>query len=201
MKTGNRGLQTMEINVKKIAVILPGIGYHKDKPLLYYGIRIASNMGYEIHCMEYHDMPQKIKGDAQMMQKAAEMAYEQTCAQLEEIKFDEYDNILFISKSIGTVVSAKYVAEHKLNAGQIWYTPVEATLSFGAKDVVSFIGEKDPWSDVKTVINIAKEQGIVLYSYSDCNHSLECDDVDRNIEILGDVMKKTREYISLIRGQ
>ena len=28
----------------KLAVIFPGIGYHTDKPLLYYGKKLAKNM-------------------------------------------------------------------------------------------------------------------------------------------------------------
>ena len=34
--------------MKKIAVIFPGVGYHADKPLLYYSKKIASQNGYEI---------------------------------------------------------------------------------------------------------------------------------------------------------
>ena len=33
---------------KKIAVLFPGIGYHTDKPLLYYGKKLAGERGYEI---------------------------------------------------------------------------------------------------------------------------------------------------------
>ena len=32
----------------KLAVIFPGIGYTADKPLLYFGRRIAVDCGYEI---------------------------------------------------------------------------------------------------------------------------------------------------------
>ena len=34
-----------------------------------------------------------------------------------------------------------------------------------------------------------------LYVYDDCNHSLECGDTERNLEILKDVMEKTREFL------
>ena len=34
-----------------------------------------------------------------------------------------------------------------------------------------------------------------LYVYDDCNHSLECGDTERNLEILGDVMVKTKEFL------
>ena len=90
---------------------------------------------------------------------------------------------------------AKYASEHVPESRQIWYTPVEATFSFGAKDVIAFIGDEDPWSDVAKVKKMAEEQGITLFSYPDCNHSLETDDVDTNLVNLRDVMVKTARFI------
>ena len=76
---------------KKLAVIFPGIGYHKDKPLLYYSTKLVQGAGYDVIHVEYHDMPQKIKGNAAMMQKAAELAYAQTEEQLKDVAFSDYD--------------------------------------------------------------------------------------------------------------
>lgn len=180
---------------KKLAVIFTGIGYHKDKPLLYYAARLVKNKGFEVINVEFHDMPQKIIGDADMMRKAAEIALKQAEEQLGSISFGEYDKVLFIGKSIGTVTLARYAADHAPDAGQIWYTPVEATFSFGAKDVVAFIGDDDPWSDVSKVKQMGAEKGITLFSYPKCNHSLETDDVDVNLVNLRDVMKKTEQFI------
>ena len=183
------------MEIKKLAIILPGIGYHKDKPLLYYAAKLVHSKGYDVVNVEYHDMPGKIRGNEAMMRKAAELAYAQTVEQLSQVAFADFSDILFIGKSIGTVALAKYVSDHEINAKQIWYTPVEATFSFGAREVMAFIGDADPWSDVDKVKATAKDQGIPLYSYPDCNHSLECDDVARNIEIIREVMEKTAEYI------
>lgn len=187
-----------EVGMKKsdkLAVIFPGIGYHKDKPLLYYATKLVQNAGYEVISIEYHDMPQKIRGNIEMMKKAAMLACEQTTEQLSQVAFTDYEDVLFIGKSIGTVALSKYAADRRIKAGQIWYTPVEATFSFAAKEVIAFIGDADPWSDVDEVKKLAKEQKIRLYSYPDCNHSLECEEVDRNLEILRDVMQKTDRYI------
>ena len=38
---------------KKLAVIFPGVGYHSDKPLLYYSKKLAKNHGYEIKEVKY----------------------------------------------------------------------------------------------------------------------------------------------------
>ena len=41
--TGDGGM----LKMSKIAVLFPGIGYHKDKPLLYYSMKIAKEDGYQ----------------------------------------------------------------------------------------------------------------------------------------------------------
>ncbi|MCR4788131.1 MAG: alpha/beta hydrolase [Lachnospiraceae bacterium] len=183
------------MNEKKLSVIFPGIGYHTDKPLLYFGTKLARSSGYDTVFIGYHDMPQKIRGDMAMMKKAALLAYEQSADQLKSVRFEDYDDVLFIGKSIGTVAMAKYASDNKLNVRQIWYTPVEATFSFASGNTVAFIGDADPWSDVDKVKNIAKDLGIKLYSYPECNHSLECGDVARDLETLSDVMRLSELFI------
>ena len=178
----------------KLAVVFPGIGYHKDKPLLYYSAKLVAGMGYDVMSIGYHEMVRKIRGNAEMMRKAAELAYAQGAEQLAGVRFEELEDILFIGKSIGTVALARYAAEHQIKAGQIWYTPVEATFSFASKNVIAFIGDADPWSDVSNIHSMAGELGIELHSYPGCNHSLECDSVDANIANLRDVMLKTEAF-------
>ncbi len=180
----------------KLAVVFPGIGYHKDKPLLYYSSRIAQNSGYETRYIEYHDMPQKIRGNLEMMKKAAALAFMQTKEQLDDIVFSDYDDVLFIGKSIGTVVLTRYATARGINARQIWYTPVEATFSSGTHGAIAFIGDDDPWSNVDLVKKLAAQQKIELHSYPLCNHSLECDDIDQNLINLRNIMDITGRFIN-----
>lgn len=181
---------------KKIAVIFPGIGYHKDKPLLYYAGKILKGLGYEIVDVSYHDMPSDVRDDMQKRKKAVEIAYSQAKEQLSNIVFEGYDSVIFAGKSIGTIIAAMYAKEHGVQARQLWYTPLEATYSIGAEDAVAFIGDSDPWSDVEEVKRISYEQGIEIYSYENSNHSLETDDVLKNIGIIRDVMEKTTEFLA-----
>ena len=82
------------MNDKKLAVIFPGIGYHKDKPLLYYAAKLMQNKGYDVINIEYHDMPQKIRGNAEMMRTAAELAIQQSREVLQNIPMHSDTNIL-----------------------------------------------------------------------------------------------------------
>ena len=93
---------------KKLAVIFPGIGYHTDKPLLYYAKKLAVKHGYQIVEVAYQGFRKDIKGNADKMQEAFESALRQTENQLAEQVWPDTDEILFISKSIGTIVAAAY---------------------------------------------------------------------------------------------
>ena len=182
---------------KMIAVICPGIGYHKDKPLLYYSARLAQEAGYELFHADYHDMPRKIMGDSKMIAQAAELAFRQTEEQLQSVQWDAYDEILLIGKSIGTIAAAKYAADHAIPARQLWYTPLLETFSFAAsaQECIAFLGEADPWSDPDRMKQAAAAHRIPMYLYPQCNHSLECGDSLRNIDNLRDVMQITARFI------
>ena len=47
--------------MKKLAVIFPGVGYHTDKPLLYYSKKLASRNGYEIVEVPYGKFPKGVR--------------------------------------------------------------------------------------------------------------------------------------------
>ena len=53
--------------MRKLAVIFPGVGYHTDKPLLYYSKKIAAQNGYEIREVPYGNFPQGVKGSKEKM--------------------------------------------------------------------------------------------------------------------------------------
>jgi len=180
---------------RKFAVIFPGMGYNKDKPLLYHAGKLVRELGYDVIDVEYHDLPQKIRGNRELMIEAAQKAYGQAEEILADIKLTARDDIIFIGKSIGTFISAKYVYDHNLSAIQIWYTPVEPTYSFESKKTAAFIGDADPWSDYDKVKKKADSLEIPLYTYSGCNHSLERGDTINDVETLMDVIRKTSEYL------
>ena len=95
----------------KLAVFFPGIGYTVDKPLLYYSRKIAAELGYEIKLLPYQGFPAKIQGDAGRMQKSFQIALSQAQEMLSETDFSAYDEILFVGKSIRTIVAAKIASD------------------------------------------------------------------------------------------
>ena len=85
--------------MSKIAVYFPGIGYHCDKPLLYYSRNCACELGYKDYKnVSYTYNAGNIRGNEKKMKDAYEALLSQTEAALTDIDWSAYDDILFISK-------------------------------------------------------------------------------------------------------
>ncbi len=182
--------------MSKIAVCFPGIGYHCDKPLLYYGRSIAYKLGYgNSRNVSYAYNAGNIRGNEEKMKEVYEILFLQAEAELADITWSEYDDMLFISKSIGTILAASYAKKYGLkNVRQILYTPLAQTYLFAPDHAIGFIGTADPWSDTDEVIRLSGANHIPLTVYEGCNHSLECNDTLKNIETLKDVMQRTMDF-------
>lgn len=182
--------------MSKIAVYFPGIGYHCDKPLLYYGRKIACELGYKNdRNVNYTYQAGNIRGNEEKMKEAYETLFSQTEAGLADIVWSEHDDILFISKSIGTIIATSYAEKYGLKqARHILYTPLAQTYLFAPDHAIAFIGTADPWSDTDEIIRLSNINHIPLTVYDGCNHSLECNDTLKNIENLKDIMQRTRDF-------
>ena len=182
--------------MSKIAVYFPGIGYHCDKPLLYYSRNIACELGYKNYRnISYTYNAGNIRGNEAKMTEAYEALFLQAETELADIDWSEYDDILFVSKSIGTIIAASYAAKYRLkDARHILYTPLAQTYLFPPKHAISFIGTADPWSDTDEIIQLSNANHIPLTVYDGCNHSLESKHTLSDIENLKDIMQRTFDY-------
>ena len=82
----------------KLAVIFPGIGYHVDKPLLYYSRKLALQYGYQVINVPYGNFPADVKGSEEKMREAFQSALSQTEEILKDVPFENYEEIVFIAK-------------------------------------------------------------------------------------------------------
>lgn len=182
--------------MSKIAVYFPGIGYHCDKPLLYYSRNCACELGYKDYKnVSYTYNARNIRGNEKKMKDAYEALLSQTEAALTDIGWSAYDDILFISKSIGTIISTSYAKKYELGkARHILYTPLAQTFLFAPTNAIAFIGTADPWSDTDEIIRLSNANHIPISVYEGCNHSLECADTLKNIENLKDIMQRTMDF-------
>lgn len=182
---------------KKIAVLFPGIGYTCDKPLLYYAGKLAAGKGYEILKVEYGNFPSGIKGDKEKMIEAFQSGLEQTEDILSQVCWEEYEDILFISKSIGTVISAAFAKKYKLNVKNILFTPLKQTFPFADNNSIVFHGTADPWANTDDIVEMCKKLEIPLFLTERGNHSLETGDVIEDLINLKIIMKEVNMFMEL----
>ncbi|MDO4306202.1 MAG: alpha/beta hydrolase [Eubacteriales bacterium] len=164
--------------MKKLAVIFPGVGYTCEKPLLYYTASAAADKEYEIVRLDYGQDIHSFRGRTPLeLEPVIGLALKRSLRQLQNIRFQDYERILFISKSIGTVIACETQKQLALT-GKVRHfllTPIPATLPYLKQaEGVFFSGTADPYIPEKTVRQAArlypsKTGGI----FEGCNHSLE----------------------------
>ena len=182
--------------MKKTAVIFPGIGYHADKPLLYYGAKLAISLGYEVIKTEYPFCSVNLlEANEEQMRSFTEGCVKKTVAELKE-KLAGVEDILFISKSIGTAVATASAGMLGCEVRHILFTPLKDTFVFVKPGSgIAFNGTKDSWADWKLVKELCEKKDIPLTTFEDANHSLETGDVMTDLAAMQKVMTKTEQYI------
>jgi phosphoglycolate phosphatase len=167
------------MNSDKLAVIFPGMGYHSDKPLLYYSKKLARERGYELIEISYdfEVRARDIMNDKAAKNEAFLHAVRETKKQLSSVNYADYRDVVFIGKSIGTAVAAYFDKENGIDARHIVFTPVPETFSHLRDDCgIVFHGTADPWCDTRLAESMCKELHLELVRIDGANHSLETND-------------------------
>lgn len=208
---------------KKIGVIFPGMGYHSDKPVLYYGKKLLLSKGYDVQVIEYGEIP----SGKEHIKEAIQIGYSAALPRLLEILSEDYDDIVFIGKSIGTVIAARIASEkspslHSVNSlppvhplqptqsirqinpiRQILATPIPETIPYlllqedsSSASQLVLHGNADPYMDTDTLISACKRMNIPHFLFQDANHSLEIPvDIPKTAEYISEIAKIYSDFI------
>ena len=180
----------------KLAVLFPGLGYHCDKPLLYYARKLALKYGYTVREVAYGPLPKNVKGDPEGMAECFRLGLAAAEAQLADVDWDVCEDVLLIGKSIGTAVAAAFAGRHAPRARSVWYTPLAETFPPIRGEGIAFHGTKDPWAETAAVLEGCEAKGIPCFLTENANHSLETGDVQTDLMNLRTVMERTEAYIA-----
>lgn len=119
--------------MKKLAVIFPGVGYTCAKPLLYYTAAMAEEYGYETIRLDYGKDIHSFKGRTpDALKPVTQLALSRVMPALLDLSAASYEEVLFISKSIGTVIACQAEKELTLSrpVRHFLMTPIPATLPY-----------------------------------------------------------------------
>ena len=183
--------------MNKIAVIFSGVGYTTDRPLLYYAGRLAVAHGYEVVSVDFSGIrwsKEELK-DHRRFAEILDECLKKTELKLGGVKMGSMEEIVFISKSIGTVVAAWFAKEKGIRAKQIYFSPLVLLEEYAQEGGIAFYGDSDPLADAKEMERICAEKKIKAYKTAGGNHSLETGDTEENLKNLTGIMKSVKEYI------
>lgn len=147
-------------------------------------------------CIIYGELPEpKEKNEVPVWDEVVNTAIIRAKEQLKKVKFQDFDRVVFVSKSIGTVVAASVDREWKLCADHIFYTPVSESFQVMGDKGIVFHGTADPLAYTAEVIEECKKRSLPLQLIDKGNHSLETGNPVKDIIILKNVMEITEDYL------
>lgn len=180
-----------------LAVIMPGIGYTLDRPLMDYSKKLALELGYDVLSIEYGF--QIVRKDLNV-EEDIQYVINESMDIFKAALNKNYKQIVFISKSIGTIIHTSLCNEaSNYEVKNIYLTPINETMKVGIKEnslVVS--GTNDPLISKETIEEIRKIKGVNIVEVKHGDHSLNIqDNVLNSIQILYKVIEAEKEYLNI----
>lgn len=185
-------------NSEVLVVILPGIGYTLDRPLLDYSKKLCMELGYDVLPIEYGFQAARVQFNSERFNNLLDESMEILKISLSS----KYKKIVFIGKSIGTVVQK--ILQKRLkdendsyHFENIYLTPVDKTVDLGIEaGSLVFTGSCDPLISKGNVHKLEKIEGLKLIKITDADHSLNIkNDVVKSTEYLMNIIKKEKDYL------
>ena len=164
---------------ENLAVILPGMSYPAEGPILFFLKTMYLNRGWDILSVEYryNENEAFMALEEKEQEDYIDRDGEALLSCLED--FREYSRFCFIGKSLGTLMMRKIPADFRQNSSFIWLTPI---LSFrGIMTAMTeenrtssvIIGTHDPYYDEEHVRNLRRNPGCRVLVLDGAGHVLE----------------------------
>lgn len=191
----------IEQNSNVLVVLLQGIGYTLDLPLLYYSKILALEKGYDVLPIEcgFQSAGEKLYLDDE---EGIRILIDESYELLKMSLCDKYEKLIFIGKSIGTFVQRNMEARlksenYKSEITNIYLTPIDKTYELGIEAhslVVS--GTKDRYIRSGYREKMMNRDDIKYIEIKDAGHSLNIKgDVNNSIKVLERIISAENEFI------
>lgn len=193
--------KVIEQNSNVLAVLLQGIGYTFDMPLLYYSKRLSLEKGYDVLPIEcgFQAAGKKLYLENE---KEIKIMIDESYELLKMSLCDKYKRIIFIGKSIGTVVQK--VIETRLKGDNfkgeivnVYLTPINKTCELGIEHQSLVVcGTNDAFISSENREKMMNMDSIKYIEIEGAGHSLVIkDDVEKSIRALEYVLSEEKEFI------
>ncbi|MDH6669828.1 putative alpha/beta-hydrolase family hydrolase [Paenibacillus sp. LBL] len=169
----------------KLVVLFPGKNYPCDKPCLHFAGTSSIQSGFDLLVLEYGYQAARTDLDMNELQRVIEDSYESV-----QRIISKYNQVVFISKSIGTIVAGEVHEQLEIPVKHLFLTPIKDTIHYVNKfNGLVVYGTKDEVFNhvLANQINIDKAREVI--EIPNASHSLEAPSVEESIEILSKLVK------------
>ena len=167
---------------KNLVVSFPG-GKGTEIPLLYFVSKFYEDKGYEKKFISHPSEGNELY-----------MLYENAKKALCDIDLSQYEDIVFVGKSLGTVVACKLKEELNIDASLVLLTPLADTLSYIRKDnkiILVAAGSTDRYLDSSILCKKCEEEDVLCHIEPDVGHRMEVkSDLNKNLNTIRNVIEK-----------
>ena len=168
---------------KKIVISFPG-ARGCEIPLLYFGAKHFEDQGYEKRFVAY-------PGNREI---TLENVLNNALEVLRDLDWNEYEDVVFVAKSLGTVVSGMIREMLGIPARLVLFTPLEETLPYIRRDndvLLVAMGDRDHFLSADRLAQHCENEGIVYHIEAGVGHRMEVtNDLRRNLEIVCRVVSR-----------
>lgn len=184
-----------------LVVLLPGINYGTDKPLLRYTEKLALEEECDVLSIEYgfQVANKKLDKDTETV-----VVIKESRRIFNKSMENNYKKVIFVGKSLGTLIQ-NYIQkdnENKYEVFNIYLTPVDEVVEMGLKKgSLVFVGSKDKFISSENKQFIKSSNNIKTIEIEGANHSLEIENETlKNIERLKNIIGLEKKFINSIKS-
>ena len=171
-----------------ITVCFPGTGFTCKEALFERLGADYAALEYDIIKLDFSHIPFR---EIESLEEAIAVAQRAVKRQLSHVAFAEYDDIVFLSKSLGTILAMEYDNANEICARHLLLTPLNKTLLQirpKTKVIAMVLGTQDRFLTGRALASFCEERGIRYCLIDGVNHSLKDDlDAERTARIIDQI--------------
>ena len=168
-----------------IAVCFPGTGYTCREALFERIANDFSARGYDVVRLDFSHIPFR---EIESLEEAVAVAQRAVKRQLAHVPFSDYEDTVFVSKSLGTILAAQYERDYDMLPRHLYLTPLNKTLMLvrpESRVIAMVLGTQDRFLTGRALQSFCEKRDIVCHLVEGVNHNLKDEEnAERNQQII-----------------
>ena len=193
-----------EKETNHLALILPGLNYTCDMPLLYYSTQVMLGAGADVVQVKYDYTEKTMEKSVTLPEKVALLQKDVTKITSVALEQSKYQRLTVIGKSLGTLcisclLEAAFPVKPQIC---IFLTPILQQMLVAFEMIKScpntfyVIGTTDPYYDPELIVKFRSKQPDNFLIIEGVNHSLELPgDTIHSLSVLDNIVRRLNMFI------